>query len=129
MKPTDKQIRWLWEQCGLVLRKGKILESGLQTFDTWETPEGTITFTPDIDLNNLFKYAVPELDRREIAYSLHSGRQVISNTLVHHAECWYWNSETVKQMEKAGLKTRFGITDKDLVVAFSWAISKTLGGE
>ena len=85
MKPTDKQIQWLWEQCGLSpieLRygyrddggyfcemqsnphsKGKqghhseelcYLVSSDEYGEYWE-------IVPPIDLNNLFKYAVPKL--------------------------------------------------------------------
>ena len=100
-----------------------------EELNKWCGTENINYYEGDTALGFLFKYAVPELDRREIAYSLHSGRHVINNTLVHHAECWYWNSETVKRMEKAGLKTRFGITDEDIAVAFHHVIYKAFGGK
>ncbi len=40
MKPTDEQVKVFWEWCGLPLAK---------------------LIPPRIDLNNLFKYAVPKL--------------------------------------------------------------------
>ena len=54
MKPTDEQIQWLWEQCGLNY-----------TEPYWVDDLGNVAFYGEvhsellgsIDLNNLFKYA------------------------------------------------------------------------
>jgi len=62
-EPTQEQIKELWEWCGLKLYSENIqLSSGLWWPDLWECPEGGVSFTPDLDLNNLFKYAVPKLE-------------------------------------------------------------------
>ena len=53
-KPTEAQIKEFWERCGFkrVNWKG---------WRGWEYPDlGATTELPSIDLNNLFKYAVPK---------------------------------------------------------------------
>lgn len=54
MKPTKEQIRWLWEQCEFTI----YVDGG---YITWYYHNGKIFGfePPTIDLNNLFKYAVP----------------------------------------------------------------------
>ena len=51
--PTKEQEQWLWEQCGFKLEDG----------GWWCLPNGIglLVSLPPIDLNNLFKYAVPKL--------------------------------------------------------------------
>jgi len=57
---TDREIREGWEWCGVRPEK-----------DFSELP-GYVLRYPKLDLNNLFKYAVPKLERtREITVSLH----------------------------------------------------------
>ena len=53
MNPTKEQQQWLWEECGLTFTRDRIGTL------TWHDPEGYfVDFGyPDIDLNNLFKYA------------------------------------------------------------------------
>jgi len=59
--PTQEQIKEFWEMCGFY-------QSTLLGSRDWCTPEGEICshinleYPPPIDLNNLFRYAVPKLD-------------------------------------------------------------------
>ncbi len=56
-EPTKEQEQWFWEKCGLDIRNG-----GQGTI-YWYAPEGVVyRHLPPIDLNNLFKYAVPIVD-------------------------------------------------------------------
>ena len=62
-KPTEVQIKEFWEWCGFKLGKNRDKESVFYGFTTYTYP-GTltpITNKPKLDLNNLFKYAVPKL--------------------------------------------------------------------
>ena len=58
-QPTEAEIKEFWEWCGFKLKEVKFGMSGivpqwlLQDYADWELPK--------IDLNNLFKYAVPKL--------------------------------------------------------------------
>lgn len=73
-EPTQEQIKEFWEWCGfkyipfkhLGTRKDKsvLYPKGVTVISTqqehWEYPDGSKqTVAPDIDLNNLFRYAVP----------------------------------------------------------------------
>jgi len=57
-KPTEAQIKEFWEWCGLVSRE--VTYQG-KTWREWSNSDGGFEsrYTPPIDLNNLFKYAVP----------------------------------------------------------------------
>ncbi len=54
-EPTEAQIKEFWEWCGLIkIKRG------------WKFPNGDALIdcgNPPIDLNNLFRYAVPKLDK------------------------------------------------------------------
>jgi len=64
MKPTEEQIRELWEWCGLRYEQPYWLND--------DCPEGTCAFYGEyyrellgtITLNNLFKWAVPKLTKK-----------------------------------------------------------------
>jgi len=71
MKPTEEQIKEFWEWCGFKqLPKGKEgfhFERGIKVMN-WLSPNPdrqewfySQHFLPRIDLNNLFKWAVPKL--------------------------------------------------------------------
>lgn len=68
-QPTQKQIKKFWEWCGFARlpegNRGYHYEQTVKTMN-WLPPYETeiyasISFLPAIDLNNLFKYAVPKL--------------------------------------------------------------------
>lgn len=62
-EPTQAEIREFWEWCGLkVVSEAARLSSGLYILEAWRMPDGEINFRPALDLNNLFKYAVPKAD-------------------------------------------------------------------
>lgn len=53
-EPTEAQIKEFWEWCGF---------NWVSSYDCFTMPEGdekALMFNGDIDLNNLFKYAVPK---------------------------------------------------------------------
>lgn len=56
-KPTEAQIKEFWEWCGV-----KLDDDG--SFKWWYLPDGShlpLGEEPALDLNNLFKYAVPKV--------------------------------------------------------------------
>src|SRR3990167_4398603 len=61
MNPTQEQIKKFWEWCGIKQDSDR----------TWRDANGLgvliSTIMPPLDLNNLFKYAVPKLKRWRIA--------------------------------------------------------------
>ena len=62
MKPTDEQIKEFWEWCGWEIRIGEVKDaSGWVCHPVSSWLNGVETALPDIDLNNLFKYAVPRV--------------------------------------------------------------------
>ncbi|KKN74763.1 hypothetical protein LCGC14_0388050 [marine sediment metagenome] len=70
MEPTQEQIKEFWEACGLhhyVSPKEKISYED----NHWIAPDGTkYSGYPPIDLNNLFKYAVPKAIRDNGLFSI-----------------------------------------------------------
>ncbi len=65
MKPTKEQEQKFWKWCGIKYMKHQGQEG-------WVRPDIDFAFSspPDIDLNNLFKYALDPLYRRENGYKL-----------------------------------------------------------
>jgi len=106
MNPTEEQIREFWKRCGVKPTK---LKTGVNYHGT-PIPY-TATLYPPIDLNNLFKYAVPKLsneatfDRVEI--SLPTGKMEFWVKLVARHQ---------SVVEK----------DKDPALALFWAIYKVI---
>ena len=113
-QPTKKQIQWFWEQCGWYFKQLRFpigrwyYGSGIE--GAWVSPDCEHLYTyPRIDLNSLFKYAVPFLVRWEMgskqdgsvyAIACMKGQQFPSNT-----------------------------DDKDPALSLFWAIYKAVGGE
>jgi len=102
-EPTDKQIQWLWKQCGFDDLYGKGDWSyRVASFD-WRYYGQKL---PPIDLNNLFKHAVPKLE-----------------------EC---HLITFRQNEYYAIAKLNGkvsdATNKDPALALFWAFFKALGG-
>ena len=71
MKPTKAQESEFWEWCGFK----KIIPTNKPFKFGWEYPSPSLDFTnllPDIDLNNLFEFAVPKLPNTDVV-SLEQG--------------------------------------------------------
>ena len=63
-KPTQEQIKEFWEWCGCTLTYEMPLEGDTPTYYGLN-PQGQIAYLR-LDLNNLFKYAVPKLPFEKI---------------------------------------------------------------
>jgi len=60
-EPTQEQIKEFWERCGWEIQTREIKDASGQVchpISSWFG--GVETASPDIDLNSLFKYAVPK---------------------------------------------------------------------
>lgn len=71
-EPTEWQVKELWEWCGLN-SKHEFVPIGFDGMkeckkcgEMYPNPVRSHCPYPEIDLNNLFKYAVPLLDRGEV---------------------------------------------------------------
>ncbi len=62
-QPTQEQIKEFWEECGFHFQDLSELKPQYRHEGNrrWVSPLGEIGGLPDLDLNNLFKYAVPKL--------------------------------------------------------------------
>ena len=96
--PLESQVRWLWERCGL-------------KFDFRELPSQQL---PLIDLNSLFKYAVPILD---IDIPYYVPEIVISRDKASRTD-WLCYIDDCDELE----------TGETPALALFWAIYKSLGG-
>jgi hypothetical protein len=107
MEPTQEQIKWFWEQCG---------------FTWWETAEAwcfgkyeVSRELPPIDLNSLFKYAVPKLSQ----YSFYMNELPwvrVTAGVIKPPHGKYTGRENI-----------YVIEDKDPALALFWAIYKAFG--
>jgi len=112
MEPTKEQIQWLWEQCGFTRLPYGNREYHFELTKkvmNWLPPDkrgNSMEYLPRIDLNNLFKYAVPKLqDLRWVKFN--------------------FDSECELRIGNRGI---FGVND-DPALALFWAIFKALGGK
>lgn len=63
-EPTKEQLQKFWEWCGFKYVFGEMVRTGEFTEQNyyWESPTGKKYFElPQLDLNHLFKYAVPKV--------------------------------------------------------------------
>ena len=130
MIPTDKQIQWLGEQCGLVHINNRTHQEAANSCEAmaldrpvngWYFPDydkGTsklisLKETPPIDLNNLVLYAVPKLWENGLLVILSL------NSLTYHG---------AKIVDTFGRREDILIVNTDPALALFWAIYKALGG-
>ena len=113
-EPTEAQKEF-WEWCGL-LHYVSPLEKIKYEDNYWITQSGTVlTAMPSIDLNNLFKYAVPKLIDRYGGILL-----ILPQSDIKSWECKILNSP--------GSEATFGYGDSPALALF-WAIYKVMEAE
>ena len=114
--PTEEEIKELWEWCGF---KPRYVENSTQ-IGRWIKPDGGWRFfLPDIDLNNLFKYAVPKLIG-DYKYTL----ELETDVDYHSRENTY-----IVTFSNDPLIINSQVTDKDPALALFWAIYKIIHKE
>ena len=118
-KPTEEQIKKLWERCGFRYIFGEKVRSGKFTEQNyyWIAPTGRRYFKiPLIDLNNLFAYVMPFLQDKgyqiDIVCFEHKGFAV--------SPFYVLDDQTRKLVEIKG---------DDLALALFWAIYEVLDGD
>jgi len=112
MEPTEAQKKWFWEQCGFTSDEWGIYAPGVE-HKPWNVYWENYSGVPPIDLNNLFKYAVPFLQYANIQYSN--------------------QYPGVVPMCSATASVQFAdnhtYADNDPALALFWAVYKAFGGE
>ena len=96
-QPTREQIKEFWEWCGLVSFKDRL---GV----VYEYDRKLHKSPPDLDLNNLFKYAVPKLDNIKLVKNVAPSGDV------------FWNG-TAEYIPNVKV-----VTHEDPALALFWAI-------
>ena len=112
MKPTKVQEQNFWEWCGLYQSEQQI-HTGW-----WHYPDGSIQHGfPPIDLNNLFKYAVPKLaeTKKRIEYSIDFSILDWGKEANHYFAILQGSHQLLGTGE-----------DKDPALALFWAIYKVM---
>ena len=108
-QPTEAQVKEFWEWCGFEEIHHKGYWNNLYwkaPIDGWEYP-----IRPCIDLNNLFKHAVPKLENPLIILHLQEGTWLCQ---VYHAKI-------------EGKPYTIGVyEDKDPALALFWAIYEAI---
>ncbi len=110
MKPTDEQVKEFWEKLGV---KGEYY-----VHDTFGEFGGRVTGMkyPPIDLNNLFKYAVPKL--------LGGDRYLFITFDVTSNEAGLVACEisTLRFSDEGATRIKWEASDNDPALALFWAI-------
>ncbi len=84
-EPTQERIKEFWEWCGLkLIQEAGLLKSGIWTPELWKYPDGKGDFRPSIDLNNLFKYAVPKVGHCQIHKWGENGETFLAKAYLNH---------------------------------------------
>ncbi len=108
MKPTKEQMKEFGKGCGLTFLRDK---DGTLTW--YDSEENFVDFGyPDIDLNNLFKYAVPKVDYARLDMIFPPYPKGLGDWSALYA----WRATT-----KQG-KNIADICDQDPTLALFWAI-------
>ncbi len=110
MKPTDKQIKEFWKWCGIDFFETDGSLMG-------KTPIGGV-FELKVDLNNLFKYAVPKLTQpNEPFYFI---------GLSYDAESSDWDV-LIADVDEQGIE--YKTIDNDPALALFWACYEVMKGD
>jgi len=121
MKPTEEQIKKFWEHWGFY--KEEYPEPDIKWL--YRSPDHTyISFRgyPPIDLNNLFKWAVPKL----FTWSLGKGWELCSDTEIRAT------GKVEAHVQLIGFNNKEFIgdaSDEDPALALFWAIYKVIEEE
>jgi hypothetical protein len=117
-KPTEEQLKEFWERCGLKF-ESVLVESDIDYHVSMWTLNGKeISKYLALDLNNLFKYAVPKLMAND--YSL---RLTASKLVVDHSDSYNARITKFLNWEKDII-----IQGTDPALALFWAIWEVTHG-
>ena len=105
--PTQEQIKEFWEWCGFLY--------GEPNEKTVTYPNGMEYYPPDVDLNNLFKYAVPKL----FNWSMAKDFELCSDTEIRETGLTQASIQTLAFNNK---EFRGSAKHKDPTLALFWAI-------
>lgn len=108
MKPTDEQVKKFWEKCGFEYRPMISVKYEKWVWYYPDTPYSYLELPP-IDLNNLFRYAVPKVLKYDVVLVCKGEREYEAST---------WESPNGKQITYTEAR--------DPALALFWAIWEVL---
>ena len=113
-EPTEEQIQWVWEQCAEEVIKDH------EHYHYKFAPDNGVWYEAKggfpVDLNNLFKYAVPIW----IQSFGHSGGGQVAYRIF---------TPLFEVLSEQGYQRNLADLDKKFALALFWAIYKSLGGK
>jgi hypothetical protein len=107
-EPTEKQLKKFWEWCGFKITKQKVLSANhtyVVCTSSWFN--GVEQSLPDLDLNNIFKYAVPKIKH----FMLCDWREQFSCNVYTHTS----------DIPEEDICERYPAVEDTPVLAFFWA--------
>ena len=115
-EPTNKQIKEFWEWCGWVneiTRTPPLNIFGGDDIYNWTRPDKVIHYKelPPVDLNNLFKYAVPKLRKKGCLFTHEFRLEPTRFTGLFVVAIW-----------RSGEEWMVCKTDEDPALALFWAL-------
>ena len=126
-EPTKEQVKWLLERCGFrYIKQEEIVKNVIMPYGHWIDPEGNpipdgIMLLP-IDLNNLFKYAVPKLTQG-------TGHPYSITLVAQWGECSDDYGVEIKNPTLYGRKRLALKFDRNPALALFWAIWEVIKNE
>ena len=114
IQPSKEQF--VWEQCGLQVR---VVNYGSDSWIEWQDPQDIFIsrVAPPIDLNNLDRYAIPELNKRDL--------ELITETFLDDGVLWH-SVSILSRKHSGGVWTASSPIFKD---ALFQAVYKCFGGK
>ena len=122
MKPTEEQKIEFWEKYGFRWIKNEAYRAE----GYWLSPDGNVNYShtsssagfPTLDLNNLFKYAVPKLQEEGITVDLYG----------YENKSFAANLVSIFPVDATGFCPSIGgAVDDDPALALFWALWKVRG--
>ena len=121
-EPTDEQVKEFWEWCGFYQEDGESYMDSTP-YKVWKHPSNLLhdfgyKAFPGllVDLNNLFKYAVPKVTYCELIK--------VGRPDYHGCWCGYVSIRPSYELGKA-----LFVEDEDPALALFWAIYKVMEGK
>ena len=123
-KPTNEQIEEFWEWCGWnwEVSPPNICELGSIRYYHLAGKESRFDGYPDVDLNNLFRWAVPKMDYAEINYDYRQSEVLGKGYKETHSDFIYSASVSLDVYDEK----HADVENIDPALALFWAIYEVI---